>query len=207
MTIGVELLPSGREETPQRGPTASIHEADLRVSAEAASCLLSASFLERVAAAYRRFLSRRFWGLLRVRLEPGYESVVFIVPRPSLLRLRAPVYGEGLDWAEVRWDIDRGLLVATAGQGRGSLRIRTWRRERPAGDGGGVPVLVRMEVEGYYPRLRGKGRFAPIRTWFYANTQARIHRHVMRGFLRSLIALELPPSGARSSVPIRRVGG
>ena len=66
-------------------------------------------------------------GLLRIRFEPGSESLVLPLPRPSLLRLRTPVYADGPDWAEVRWDIEGGLLVASVGRHRGSLRIRLMR--------------------------------------------------------------------------------
>jgi hypothetical protein len=175
------------------------------VPANVAPGLLTADFLETVAAAYRRFLGRVSGGLLRTRFEPGCESLVFLFPRPSLLRLRAPVYGEGVDWAELKWNIERGLLVAPVGRDRGSLRIRL-RRLVPAvdGEGGTVSLLARMEVEGYYPRIRGRGRFAGIGAWFYAQTQARIHTLVMRGFLRFLARIELPPTPTQSPVIVAR---
>jgi hypothetical protein len=65
-------------------------------------------------------------------------------------------------------------------------------------------MLARMEVADYYPRIRGGGWFAPIGAWIYAHTQARIHRLVMRGFLRSLATLELAPVKAETSSPSRR---
>jgi hypothetical protein len=61
-----------------------------------------------------------------------------------------------------------------------------------------------MEVEGYYPRVRGRGRFAGIGAWFYAQTQARIHTLVMRGFLRFLARIELPPTPTQSPVIVAR---
>ena len=70
-----------------------------------------------------------------------------------------------------------------------------------AGRPEGARFLVRMEVEGYYPRIRGGGWFAPAGAWLYGQTQARIHRLVFRGFLRSLAGLELPPSGTEASMP------
>lgn len=200
----VELLPYGRERPPRTGPAASVHEAKLWVAPEAVAGLLTSGFLQRVAASYGRFLRRISGGLLRIRFEPGYESLVLLVPRPHLLRLHTPVGGDGPDWAEVRWGIKGGLLVAPAGRDRGSLRIRLCRLA-PVTDGeqGKVPVLARMEVEGYYPRIRGRGRFAGVGAWVYAQTQARIHTMVMRGFLRSLSRLELPPSPARSPLVAR----
>jgi hypothetical protein len=59
----------------------------------------------------------------------------------------------------------------------------------------------RMEVDGYYPRIRAGGWFAPVGVWLYGQTQARIHRLVFRGFLRSLAGLELPPNGTGASMP------
>jgi hypothetical protein len=66
--------------------------------------------------------------------------------------------------------------------------------------------LAHMEVEGYYPRLRGSGWLAPAGTWLYGQTQARIHTLVMRGFLRSMARCELPPSATPSSAAIVRGG-
>jgi hypothetical protein len=205
--VRVELLPYGEEKTPRTGPTASIHEANLWVPSEAVRGLLTADFLRRLASAYRRFLGQVSAGLLRIRFEAGSESLVLLLPRPSLLRLRTPVCVEGPDWAEATWEIERGLLVASVGRDRGSLRIRLMRpAPAAAAEGASVPILARMEVEGYYPRIRGSGVLASAGTWLYAQTQARIHTLVMRGFLRSLTQLELPPSATRSSVVVTRGG-
>jgi hypothetical protein len=205
--LPVQLLPYGGERTPRTGPAASVHEANLWVPAEAVPGLLTADFLERLASAYRRYLSYVSARLLRIRFERGSESLVLLLPRPALLRLRTPVYVEGPDWAEVRWGIERGLLVSPVGRDRGSLRIRLVRpAPATAAEGESVPLLARMEVEGYHPRIRGDGGFASARTWLYAQTQARIHTLVMRGFLRSLGQVELPPSPSRSSVVVARGG-
>ena len=133
-------------------------------------------------------------------LEKKAPLPLMKVPWPPLLRFRDPVYDQGPDWAEVRWDIDAGLLVARVGRGRGSLRV-VIRRLEPSGESrAGARMLARMEVAGYYPLIRGAGRLAGARTWLYAQTQARIHQHVMRGFLRSLASLELPSSSDQPSV-------
>jgi hypothetical protein len=68
-------------------------------------------------------------------------------------------------------------------------------------DAGRARLLVRMEVDGSYPRCRGGGWFAPVGTWLYVQTQARVHHFVMRRFVRSLVRLELSPSRAGRSVP------
>jgi hypothetical protein len=47
-------------------------------------------------------------------------------------------------------------------------------------------VHLRMEVQNFYPWLRGTGPFARVGVWVYAQTQQRIHRTVTREFLRRL---------------------
>ena len=49
-------------------------------------------------------------------------------------------------------------------------------------------------MRNFYPWLRGSGRFARFGAWLYSQTQLRIHVLVCNGFLRSLAALDLPPS-------------
>jgi hypothetical protein len=204
--LNVRLIPGGREEVARRGPVGSVHDAELLVPAEASGPLVTSVLLKRVACEYRRFLGRISLGLLRVRSEPGHQSIVLLLPPAALLRFLAPRYSEASDWAEVGWDIERGLLVAREGRGRGSLRIRIQRVARDGGKAGRARLLVRMEVEGYYPRIRGGGWFAPAGAWLYGQTQARIHRLVFRGFLRSLAGLELPHGGTETSMPLAQRG-
>jgi hypothetical protein len=202
----VELLERGREEAQRTGPVRSVHEAQLLVPADAEPHLLTASFMERVAGAYRGFLGRVSFGLLRTRTEPGFEALVLLVPSPPLLRFHAPSYRANSDWAEVAWDIDRGLLVAREGRGRGSLRIRVQQVAGDCGEAGIARLLMRMEVDGYYPRCRGGGWFTPVGTWLYAQTQARIHRLMMRAFMRSLAQLNLSSQGTGGPLRAKRGG-
>lgn len=87
------------------------------------------------------------------------------------------------DHGSVIWRIKRGILVAREGRDSGSLRLTV-----AAADGaeGRCRVHVRMEVQNFYPWLRGTGPFARVGVWVYAQTQQRIHRTVTRGFLRRL---------------------
>ena len=110
--LGVELIPGGREEVARRGPVGSVHDAKLLVPAEASGPLVTSVLLKRVACEYLRFLCRISLGLLRVRFGAGHQAIALLLPRAALLRFRAPRYSEGSDWAEVGWDIERGLLVA-----------------------------------------------------------------------------------------------
>jgi hypothetical protein len=204
--LDVEVIAGGHEEVAQRGPVGSVHEAELLVEPEAVESLLAADFLKQVAVAYWRFLGRISLGLLRVRREPDHQSLVLLLTRAVLLRFRAPRYNEGPDWAEVAWQIDRGLLVARAGRGRGSLRIRIQRGALDSQKPGEARLLMRMEVTGYHPRCRGDGRFAPLGAWIYGHTQAQIHRLVLRGFMRSLAKLEFSPKPATAPVPAEQRG-
>jgi hypothetical protein len=61
------------------------------------------------------------------------------------------------------------------------------RADPEAGDGD-ARVTVQMEVQNFYPWLRGHGPFARLGVWIYANTQQRIHRVATRRFLRRLAA-------------------
>lgn len=203
-SLDVELVAGGREAVARRGPVGSVHDAELLVPPEALAGLLTTSFLKRVASAYWRFLGRISLGLLRVRSEPRHQVIV-LFPRLALLRFGAARYRGGSDWAEVGWDIDRGLLVAREGRGRGSLRIRIQHVVHDGEVAGRARILMRMEVDGYYPRCRGGGWFAPVGTWLYAQTQARIHRLVMRRFLRSLARLNLSPRA--TGAPLHAING
>jgi hypothetical protein len=205
--LNVRLIPGGREAVAPRGPVGSVHDAELLVPAEALGDVATTSFLRRVACEYWRFLGDVSLGLLRVRSEADRaSSIVLLFPWAALLRFRAPRDRAGADWAEVRWDIERGLLVARQGRGRGSLRIRIQRAALDDCKNGNARLLMRMEVEGYYPRIRGGGWFARAGAWLYGQTQARIHRLVFRQFLRSLAGLELTPSGSEASLPATQGG-
>lgn len=165
------------------GPLGSVQEAEITLSPGLLERLWRAEQLEWLARAYWDYLGRVSLGLLRVAYGPGSRSVVLIHRRLVLLRFRAPLYETGLDFAQVTWPIERGLLVAT--RGRGHLRIRV---RRLAED----KALVQAEVENFYPLLRGSGPFARLGARLYAATQLRLHVLVTRGFLRSLAELDLP---------------
>jgi hypothetical protein len=202
----VELVPGGREKVVRSGPVGSIHEADLLVPAEAVASILSVAFLERIARAYWRFLRRISLGLLRVRSGPGNESIVPLVSGVVLLCFRPARYSVESERAEVEWQIDHGLLVAREGRRRGALRIQLARRRPDHVERGGARLLMRMEVAGYHPRLRGPRWFAPLGAWIYAHTQAQVHRLVLRSFMSSLGGLELSPRTADAPVPVRQGG-
>jgi len=187
----VRLLGEARQASvhPQ-GPVGSVQEAELHVDADLLERIWTPSYLERLAHSYWVYLRRASLGLIRVAYGPGSRSIVLLAPPLVLLRFRAPRYDTGSGFGQVTWPIERGLLVSAPG--RGHLRIAVRRLEANSEARG--RVLVRAEVENFYPLLRGNGRFAWLGARLYSLTQLRVHRALTKGFLRSLAALELPAS-------------
>ncbi|MFL5870380.1 MAG: hypothetical protein ACJ75R_04820 [Solirubrobacterales bacterium] len=181
------------ERVPQTGAVGSVQEAEVEVPREALERLWRPEYLERLAAAYWRHITRATLGLVRVEYGPGSRALVLRPTRLALLRFRAPEYETGSGFGSVTWRIESGLLVAKRGRGSGMLRILTWRLPEPDGSAR-ARLRVRLEVRSFYPLLRGSGRFARLGAWIYAQTQLRVHVAVCNSFLRSLADLDLPPS-------------
>lgn len=190
----VTLLPD-----PETGPVTttgavrSIQEAEVELPFSAYEQLWKAEYLERLARAYWAHLSRISLGAVRVVYEPSARTVVLLAPRLPLLRFRRPEYVTGPGLGQVTWRIERGLLVAPAGRGRGFLRIAV-RSAGPDPAAARALIRVRTEVASFYPFLRGGGWFARLGVRIYNATQVRIHVWVTHGFLRSLERLDLPLS-------------
>jgi hypothetical protein len=169
------------------GAVRSVQAADLEMPVEALDAIWSPMHLERLARAYWRFLSRCTAGLIRV-VYTERERFVVLVTRPLvLLRFQAPEYEMDARRGIVRWRIERGLLVARRGRGRGYLPIEVQRR-----DGDGAPtgrLHVEVEVASFYPAIAES-----VGRWVYQQTQSRVHVIVTHGFLRSLARLDLPQS-------------
>ena len=145
-------------------------------------------YLERLARAYWRYLNRVSLGLIRVVYAPESRTVVLLTRHLPLLRFHAPEYDAASDHGTVTWRIDRGLLVAREGRGQGFLQIAVRKLDEPG------RLHLSVQVQNFYPFIRGRGRFARFGAWLYGQTQVRIHRLVTFGFLRSLARLDLPPS-------------
>jgi hypothetical protein len=190
--VTVELLPEGeRERIEPGGGVSSAQEAVLHADPGVIEALWAPPGLERLARSYWRYLARVSLGLLRVVYEERARTVVLGTRRLALLRFSAPEYESAPEAAAVTWRIDRGVLVAAEGRGRGGLRIALRRLEGETGR-----VRVRVEVRNFYPWLRGRGRFARVGARLYSATQVRIHRRITFGFLRSLATLEVGRGGA-----------
>ena len=145
-------------------------------------------YLERLARAYWRYLNKVSLGLIRVVYAPESRTVVLLTRHLPLLRFHAPEYDAAPDHGTVTWRIDRGLLVAREGRGQGFLQISVRKLDEPG------RLHLSVQVQNFYPFIRGRGRFARFGAWLYGQTQVRIHRLVTFGFLRSLARLDLPPS-------------
>lgn len=185
----VLLLPE-RDRSPvaPEGAVHSAQEAIVRLPAETLAEVWQPEYLERLARAYWRYLSRISLGTIRVVYAEDSRTVVLLTRHLPLLRFAAPEYEMEADAASVTWLIQRGLLVAREGRNRGFLRISVRRRDAPG------ELHLSVDVRNFYPWLRGRGRFARFGAWLYGQTQVRIHRLVTFGFLRSLARLDLPPS-------------
>jgi hypothetical protein len=151
----------------------------------------SPEYLERLARTYWRFLTRVSLGLLRVLYTEDSREIVFLTRPFVLLRFHKPEYELRGNFGAVTWRVDKGLLVAKQGRGRGFLRI--WVR-RPADSSDEEAVVVSSEVANFYPAIQGRGWFSRFGRWLYRETQLRIHVIVTHAFLRSLARLDLVPS-------------
>ena len=190
-SLQVEVLPDPEEgPVTANGPLRSVQEAEVSMSTEQGEELWRPETRERLARAYWRYLTRISLGLLKIGYGPTGRFVVLGWRRFVLLRFRPPIYDVGAGFGRVTWPIEKGVLVAGPGRGRGYLRIDV-RRLEP--DDGRARVRVRAEVANFYPFLRGSGWFARIGAFIYAQTQLRIHVLVTRGFLHSLESGDLPP--------------
>ncbi len=187
MTVRIELLPDPvRHGLATSGGIKCSQSAVITVDREIFEQIWTPSTLELLARSYWRFIRRRSLGAIRVVYRPDSQTVVLYSRRIPLLRFHSPTFSTGDDRAHVEWPIDRGLLVARDGRGRGFLRISVANQGPCDESGERQRLLVSSEVSNFYPWIRGNRRFARIGTWVYAQTQLRVHIWVTKGFLRSL---------------------
>ena len=189
----VKLIRQRGSDADPGGATGSKQIAEVTLPREELDRVWSAEYLERLARTYWHFLTRISLGVLRVEYGPDSREVV-VFRRPFvMLRFHKPEYETHAERGSVTWPIDRGLLVAPNGRGRGYLRLSVERR--PASDGAGeASVTVSSEVVNFYPLIAGWGWFGRIGRMLYNQTQLRIHVVVTNAFLRSLANLELERS-------------
>jgi len=177
------------------GAVRSVQTADLFLAADTLEQIWSPEYLERLARAYWRFLTRVTLGLVHVYYGEDERSIVLLARPLKLLTFRAPEYELEPLRGLVRWSIARGLLVARRGRnGGGYLQIEV--RRRADEDAGRAQVHVEIEVANFYPSIAsGLGRR------LYDITQSRVHVVITHGFLRSLRRLDLAESRVRRLAP------
>ena len=197
----VHIVDEPESDTIPGGPVTSRQSADVTIPRNQLDPLWTPEHLEMLARTYWRFLTRISLGLLRVVYTPTSRAVVLIGRPLTLLKFHAPEYDISAVCGIVTWRIDRGLLVAPPGRGRGWLRITVRRTpesllpDDPATAADDfATVRVTSEVASFYPMLAGWGWFWKIGRVIYRATQLRIHVIVTNAFLRSLARLDLEPS-------------
>ena len=193
-------LPESEYETD--GPIGSMQAAELTLPRAELERMWSPEYLERLARTYWSFLTRFSLGILRVLYSEDAREVVVLTRPFVLLRFRKPEYTAGAEGGTVTWPIDRGLLVAPAGRGRGYLRLSVSRD--PSQEGEQVVATVTSEVVNFYPLIAGWGWFSRVGRLIYNQTQLRIHVLVTHAFMRSLANLELERSRVGALSPAAR---
>jgi hypothetical protein len=188
----VQVLDVPQSEAAPDGSVTSRQVAAVTLPRSELDRLWNPEHLERLARTYWRFLTRISLGLLRVRYGESSREIVFLGRPFVLLRFFAPEYELTPDGGTVTWRIDRGLLVAPRGRGKGYLRITVARPPDPAGED--TTVAVTSEVASFYPMIAGWGWFSNIGRAIYRTTQLRIHVVITNSFLRSLARLDLAES-------------
>ena len=181
------------ERVPATGAVRSIQEAEVTMPSALLAELWKPEYLERLARAYWRHITRATLGLIRIVYSEHGRAAVLVSRRLPLLQFHVPDYELSADRGCVTWRIDRGLLVARNGRANGFLRIQVERAPEQREDEQ-TELRVQLEVRNFYPWLRGGGKFARFGAWLYGQTQLRIHVFVCNAFLRSLARLELPRS-------------
>ncbi len=173
------------------GAVASVQAAEIEVDRSLLERIWTPDSLELLARGYWAFLRRFTLGIVRV-VYGDRDRTVTAFGRIPLLRFGAPRYEAGAGRGRVTWPIASGPLVAREGRGKGHLRVAVERREDGGDRDDRVRLIARVEVENFYPGLRGRGAFARFGAWFYAQTQLRIHVIVCNAYLLSLPTLDFP---------------
>jgi hypothetical protein len=198
----VRILDLPESEYAPDGAIGSKQAAELTLPRAELERIWSPEHLEHLARTYWSFLTRFSLGILRVLYSEDAREVVVLTRPFVLLRFRSPEYTIGAEGGTVTWPIDRGLLVAPAGRGRGYLRLSVGRD--PSAEGEEVVATVTSEVVHFYPLLAGWGWFSRMGRLIYNQTQLRIHVLVTHSFMRSLANLELERSLVGALSPAAR---
>jgi hypothetical protein len=191
----VKIVGKPQNSSAPDGSVTSKQVADIYLPQSELDRVWSPEYLERLARTYWRFLTRVSLGLIRVKYRPDAREIVLLTRPFVLLTFKVPEYETEAMRGSVTWRIDKGLLVAPHGRGKGYLRIEVDRREDWSDGPGGLQIArVTSEVGNFYPMIGGWGWFAKIGRFIYQITQLTIHAIVTDAFFRSLARLDLEPS-------------
>jgi hypothetical protein len=197
----VRLVAEPEVKSEPGAPVTTRQSADVTLPRTELDRIWTPEYLERLARTYWRFITRISLGILKVRYTPTSREIVLFGRPFVLLRFFAPEYDAQADCGLVTWRIDRGLLVAPPGRGKGWLRITVRRPpesllpdDPTTTSDDFTTIRVTSEVASFYPTLAGWGWFGRIGRVIYRNTQLRIHVIVTNAFLRSLARMDLAPS-------------
>ncbi|HEV2874177.1 MAG TPA: hypothetical protein VGW14_03435 [Thermoleophilaceae bacterium] len=185
----VQIVPVAQPHSAAEEGIGSKQVAEVTLPRSELERVWSPEYLERLARTYWHFLTRVSLGLLRVLYTSDSREVVLVRRPLVLLRFRAPEYAFHGEGGTVTWPVDRGLLVASRGRGRGYLRLTVERRPSSEDGGGGATAVVTSEVVNFYPMIASR-----LGRWIYDQTQLRIHVIVTHAFLRSLANLDFQES-------------
>lgn len=207
----VNILDPGDEvRVSAKGPAGSIQEAEILVQRDTLERIWTADSIELLARGYWAFLRNVSLGLIRMTYAHDSRTVT-ILNRIPLLKFANPEYEASEERGRVTWPVVGGILVAREGRGQGHLRVEVRRCDRDGVDDEAdalldqVRLIARVEVDSFFPGLRGSGPFARWGAWFYAQTQLRVHVVVCNAFLRSLPNLDFPDVDT-TSMPSEREG-
>lgn len=186
----VSELVDHTSEDPTSGAIRSVQTAEVTLPVGELDKLWTPVHLERLARTYWRFHTRVTLGLVRMVYSDTGRSLVLVARPLKLLTFKMPEYELGNERGVVRWQIERGLLVAARGRGaHGHLQIDV--RRLPEETTGEARLRVEVEIANYHPAIAsGFGRRV------YGATQSRIHVLFALRFLRSLARLDLAESRA-----------
>lgn len=189
----VSVVKHPETDSNEDGSVTSRNIADIAVPRAQIDRMWKAEYLERLARTYWRFLTRVSLGLIQVSYSEDSREIVLVTKPFVLLHFFAPEYETEGNRGTVTWRINKGLLVAPRGRGKGFLRITVERPDGLAPDGE-VCVRVVSEVANFYPMLAGWGWWKRIGAVIYRTTQYTIHNIVTNAFFRSLAKLDLAES-------------
>ena len=191
----VQIMHVPRSDYAPDGSIGSKQAAQVSLPREELDRVWSAEYLERLAAHLLALPHPLLAGPAARGLHRGRARGRVLLRKPFvLLRFRKPEYEILPNGGVVSWPIEKGLLVAPSGRGKGYLRLTVERLPDDGAPEGEARATISSEVVNFYPLIAGWGWFSRVGRIIYNETQLRIHVVVTHAFLRSLANLDLVES-------------